>query len=135
MLRTSLAIIAMLALVLGALPAAAQTPAVLGGAAQDAAVSPLALPKPMTDSEFGSIACIVGAAIAGTATILAGGVAIVATGGGATTAESAIAVPVLVATVAAGCGVAQSMAPGIAWLRQQGSELVDRIEAPRWPTL
>ncbi|NYZ14028.1 hypothetical protein HL658_15840 [Azospirillum sp. RWY-5-1] len=130
MRRTAIAIIATLALLLGALPAAAQTPA-----AQDAAVSPLALPKPMTDTEFGSIACIVGAAIAGTATLLAGGVAIVATGGGATTAESAIAVPVLVATVAAGCGVAQSMAPGIAWLRQQGSELVDRIEAPRWPTL
>lgn len=130
MRRTVTTLIALFALVLAAWPAAAQTPP-----AQDAAAAPLALPKSMTDTEFGSVACIVGAAIAGTATILAGGVAIVATGGGATTAESAIAVPVLVATVAAGCGVAQSMAPGIAWLRQQGSNLVDRIEAPRWPTL
>lgn len=130
MRRTVTALIALFALALAAWPAAAQTPP-----AQDTAAAPLALPKSMTDTEFGSVACIVGAAIAGTAAILAGGVAIVATGGGATTAESAIAVPVLVATVAAGCGVAQSMAPGIAWLRQQGSDLVDRIEAPRWPTL
>lgn len=87
----------------------------------------------MSDVEYVSAACIAGAATAGVATLLGGGVAIVAGGGVATATGSAIAVPVLVATVAAGCGVAQSMAPGFAWLQRQGTHIVDSIETPKLP--
>lgn len=86
-----------------------------------------------SDTEYASLACIAGAAITGSATLLVGSVAIVATGGVATAAESAIAVPVLVGTVAAGCGVAQTMTPGILWLRRRGAELVDTLDKIKLP--
>lgn len=85
------------------------------------------------DTEYASLACIAGAAITGTATLLVGSVAIVATGGVATAAESAIAVPVLVGTVAAGCGIAQTMTPGVLWLRRRGAELVDTLDKIKLP--
>ncbi len=96
-------------------------------------------PPSMGNPEYVSVACIVGAAVAGVATVLGGGIAIATTGGVGGPTGSAVAVPVLVATVAAGCGVAQSMAPGIWWLQRQGKGLVgsierkiDAIPAPGW---
>lgn len=104
-----------------------------GTAGSEPADAPTFAPKAPTEAEYTSLMCIVGGTAAGVATVLVGGVAIAATGTVATAAESVIAVPVLVATIAAGCGTAQSMAPGIAWLQRQGVGLVGLIEELKLP--
>ncbi|MGQ9369925.1 hypothetical protein [Azospirillum sp. ST 5-10] len=82
----------------------------------------------MSKEEYSSFLCMVGGAVAGGAAVLAGSAAIIATGASATTTETAVAVPVLVATIAAGCGLGTAMAPAFAWLHHRGDALVREIE-------
>lgn len=83
----------------------------------------------MTDAEYSSFACMTGAAVAGSAAVFAGSVYVIATGGVAATSAPAIAVPVLVATIASGCSIGQNLAPALAWLHFEGERVVDEVEA------
>ena len=86
----------------------------------------------MTDAEYAGFACMTGGAIAGTAAVLAGSAYIIATGGAgagaAAGSASVLAVPLLVATIAAGCTTAQIMAPAIAVLQRKGEMVVEELE-------
>ncbi|HYH22848.1 MAG TPA: hypothetical protein VD995_29920 [Azospirillum sp.] len=86
----------------------------------------------MTDAEYAGFACMTGGAIAGTAAVLAGSAYIIATGGagaaGAAGSASVLAVPLLVATIAAGCTTGQIMAPAIAVLQRKGEMVVEELE-------
>ncbi|HEY0837871.1 MAG TPA: hypothetical protein VGE72_28405 [Azospirillum sp.] len=92
-----------------------------------------AKPATMTDEEYAGFACMTGGAIAGSAAVLAGSAYIIATGGagaaGAAGSASVLAVPLLVATIAAGCTTGQIMAPAIALLQRKGERVVQDLEA------
>jgi hypothetical protein len=96
----------------------------------------------ITTREREGLGCILGSGVTGTATVLFSGTALVVSAPGV--AATAIAVPVLVATMAAGCSIGAVAAPGVAWVaRQHGrvAELVDglllRMEdlAAKWDKL
>lgn len=76
----------------------------------------------MTDAEIQSFGCAVAAAVAGVATVTAGGVALIAAEAGVGSA-GAVAVPVLVATMAGACSLGNLAAPAVVWLSRKGTLL------------
>lgn len=76
----------------------------------------------MTDAEVQSFGCAVAAAVAGVATVTAGGVALIAAEAGVGSA-GAVAVPVLVATMAGACSLGNLAAPAVVWLSRKGTLL------------
>lgn len=76
----------------------------------------------MTDAEVQSFGCAVAAAVAGVATVTAGGVALIAAEAGVGSA-GAVAVPVLVATMAGACSLGNLAAPAVIWLSRKGTLL------------
>lgn len=79
----------------------------------------------MSSDESAGMGCLVGAAVSGAATLLIGSVAIVVTGGTASAAETAVAIPVLVGTTSAGCSLGAAMMPGLSWMRRESLRIVD----------
>ena len=104
----------------GSLPALASPPETNSAANAD-----------MSGTEFASMSCLIGAGASGAAAILIGSVAIALTGGGATAAETAVAVPVLIATASAGCSIGGSVAPALTWMQRESSRIVSDIRLPR----
>ncbi|WP_146210715.1 hypothetical protein [Azospirillum sp. TSO35-2] len=95
--------------------------AMIAGAASIARAEtpPLAL-EPMTDGEAVGMGCMLVAVGVGAATIAAGGVALIAAGAGVGATGTAVAVPVVVATMAGGCTVGAVATPAFLWLTRQG---------------
>ncbi|KAA0590436.1 hypothetical protein J2848_005018 [Azospirillum lipoferum] len=77
----------------------------------------------MTDTEAVGMGCMLMAAGVGAATIAAGGVALFAAEAGVAATGTAVAVPVVVATMAGGCTVGAVATPAFLWLKRQGHSI------------
>lgn len=99
----------------------------IGGAVSDAkaqAVPAAQLPlEPMTDAEAVGVGCALVAGSVGIATIAAGGAAFIAAEVGVGAASTAVAVPVVVATMAGGCTLGAMATPAFLWVKRQGYTL------------
>ncbi|WP_298375139.1 hypothetical protein [Azospirillum sp.] len=87
--------------------------------------APGSLMAPMSETESASMGCALVAGGVGLATLTAGGVAFIAAeaGVGAGVTSTAVAVPVVVATMAAGCNLGAMATPAFLWLKRQGHTL------------
>lgn len=88
----------------------------------------------MSDRELQSLGCVAMGTGLGVITVLAGGTAAAVAGGRGLTAASAVAMPVLAATMAAGCAFGSQAAPGLAWLTRNSEILFGRV-IPALPSL
>lgn len=108
-------------------PAHAQTPAAPTAAepSNETPAAPGSLMAPMSETESASMGCALVAGGVGLATLTAGGVAFIAAeaGVGAGVTSTAVAVPVVVATMAAGCNLGAMATPAFLWLKHQGHTL------------
>lgn len=106
-------------------PAWSQTPEASTPVPPPADGTPSAGLAPMTDTETASLGCVLVAGGVGLATLTAGGVALIAAeaGVGAGATSTAVAVPVVVGTMAAGCNLGALAAPAFLWVKHQGHTL------------
>ena len=81
----------------------------------------------INEREMASLGCLATSAVVGLATILFGGAAIIVTRGQGAAAATTVAIPVLAATMTAGCALGSQAAPGIAWLRRNGDALFGKM--------
>ena len=88
--------------------------------------------EPMSDAEMASVGCVVAAGSVGIATVAAGGVALAASGVGAT--STAVAIPVVVATMAGACTMGSMAAPAFVWAKRHGHTVTSSLLA-LWPGL
>lgn len=105
-------------------PAHAQTPTA-AEPSNETPAAPGSLMAPMSETESASMGCTLVAGGVGLATLTAGGVAFIAAeaGVGAGVTSTAVAVPVVVATMAAGCNLGAMATPAFLWLKRQGHTL------------
>lgn len=84
--------------------------------------------EPMSDTEIASVGCVVAAGTVGVATVAAGGVALAASGVGAAS-TTAVAIPVVVATMAGACNLGSMAAPAVLWAKRHGHTVTSSLMA------
>lgn len=87
-----------------------------------------AVEEPLSDTEIASVGCVVAAGGVGIATIAAGGVALAASGVGAAS-TTAVAIPVVVATMAGACNLGSMAAPAALWAKRHGHTVTSSLMA------
>ncbi|MEI6985037.1 MAG: hypothetical protein WCK65_02825 [Rhodospirillaceae bacterium] len=81
----------------------------------------------VSERELSSLGCLVTAAGVGIATVFFGGAAIIVTRGQGAAAATTVAVPVIAATMTAGCALGSQAAPGLLWLRRNGEAIFGSV--------
>lgn len=85
--------------------------------------------EPMSDAEAVGVGCALVAGSVGIAAIAAGGAAFIAAEVGVGAASTAVAVPVVVTTMAGGCTLGAMATPAFLWLKRQGYTLGSGVVA------
>jgi hypothetical protein len=81
----------------------------------------------MSENERDSLVCIASAVSVGALITLVGGTAIVIGGSVGAATGTAIAVPVLVSSMWAACGIGKAAAPGVIWLQHRSRTLMHKL--------
>jgi hypothetical protein len=81
----------------------------------------------LSESERDSLVCIASAVSVGALITLVGGTAIVIGGNVGAATGTAIALPVLVSSMWAACGIGRAAVPGVIWLQHRSRTLVHKL--------